>query len=126
MTELETALLAARLVTVSVALLLAPGLLLLAVLRADTEWPERIVFAFSLSYCWVFLLSIVVPMLEWNVDAAVVLTLVLVVALGVLAVRRREPVRAARAPDRADLLLGALVVAAAIAAWVIEPSFTGE
>src|SRR5687767_4159088 len=126
MTDVGTALLAARLISVSVALLVAPGLLLLSVLRADAEWPERIVLAFSLSYCWVFLLSIVVPMFGWTADAAALLTLAVLVVLAVLAVRRRAVSRPARSPDRLDLLLAALVAVAAVAAWVIEPSFTGE
>ena len=51
--------LAVRLLGVSAALLLLPGLLLLCALRVRAEWPHRIVLAFSLSYSWVFVLSIV-------------------------------------------------------------------
>ena len=126
MTELDTALLAARLVGVSAALLLAPGLLLLAVLGIATEWPERIVFAFSLSYCWVFVQSIATPILGWNVDAAALTTLIVIAALGILVIRRRRPTHPTRSPDRFDVLLGAIAIAGAIAAWFIEPSFTGE
>ena len=125
MTELETALLAARLVGVSAIVLLAPGLLLLAVLRAPAHWTERIVLAFSLSYCWIFALSIVIPLLGLNVDAAAVLTLAALAVLGVVAFRRRSP-RLEPSLDRWDLLLVGLVLAAAVAAWIIEPSFTGE
>ena len=46
MTALEIALLAARLLGVSAALLLAPGLLLLAVAARAAEWPERVALAF--------------------------------------------------------------------------------
>ena len=126
MTELETALLAARLVGVSATVLLAPGLLLLAVLGAPAYWTEHIVLAFSLSYCWIFALSIVVPVFGLNVDAAVVLTLTALAVLGVVAFRRRSRLRFARSLDRWDLLLAGLVLAAAVAAWIIEPSFTGE
>jgi len=126
MTELETALLAARLVGVSAALLLAPGLLLLAVLGTATEWPERIVLAFSLSYCWVFVLSIAVPILGWNADAAAVVTLIVLATLGIIVIRRRVPTHPARSLDGFDCLLGAVAIAGAIAAWFIEPSFTGE
>ena len=126
MTELETALLAARLVGVSATVLLAPGLLLLTVLRAPVEWTERVVLAFSLSYGWIFVLSIAVPTLGLNVDAAAVLTLGALAVLGIVAFKHRARPSVARSPDRWDLLLGGLVLAAAVAAWIIEPSFTGE
>src|SRR4051812_24272211 len=126
MTELEIALLAARLLGVSVALLLAPGLLLLTVLRVDAEWPERIGLAFSLSYGWVLALSIAGPLRGWSVDGAGALTVVLVFGRGVLPTRRQPlPSRLGR-PDKLTLLICAIVVTAAAAAWVVEPSFTGE
>ena len=50
MSDLETGLLAARLMGITVLVLLMPGLALLRWLRVPAEWPERIVLAFSLSY----------------------------------------------------------------------------
>ena len=126
MTSLEIVLLAARLLIVSGVLLLGPGLLLLAALRVQTEWPERVALGFALSYCWIFALSIAVPVLGWNVDAAALLTVLLLAALCVAAVRRRSQRRPARSLTGADVLLVVVVIAAAVAAWVIEPAFTGE
>jgi len=125
MTELESVLLAARLVSVSVALLLGPGMLLLAALRTRCRWPDYLVLAFSLSYCWIFVLSVIVPLFGLNVDGAVVLTLILLLALAAAEWRR-----GARPPRRRieplDVLLVAVITTSAIAGWVIEPSFTGE
>ena len=126
MTSLEIALFAARLFAVSAALLLAPGLLLLSALHVETDRPERITLAFVLSYCWIFALSIAVPLFGWSADAAALLSVVLLVALGIVAVRRRGPRRAVQRWSRFDILLVVLVVAASAAAWVIESPFTGE
>ena len=136
MSAIEIAVLAARLLGVSAAVLLLPGLMLLALLRVAAEWPERVVFAFSLSYSWVFILSIVVPLLGWNVDHAASLTLILLIALGGVAVRRARkrdatsdatpgPLRGTR-PTAHAVMMAAVVIAATLAGWVIEPPFTGE
>ncbi len=119
--------LAARLLAVSAALLLLPGLLLLAALRVRTEWPHRIVLAFSLSYSWVFVLSIVVPLFKWSVDYAGVLTVILLAGLGShIASHLRPHALAATRPSREALLMAAVIIACAVCAWVIEPPFTGE
>src|SRR5215470_2131454 len=98
--------LAARLLSVGAALLLLPGLLLLNALRVKTEWPHRIVLGFSLSYAWVFLLSIILPLFVWSVDAAAVLTIVLLVGLGVyIAWRVRPHPLTPTRPSRETLLL---------------------
>ena len=125
MTSLEIALLAARLLGVSVAVLIAPGLLLLRALRANIDWPERVTFAFAVSYCWMFVLAIAVPLLGWNADAAALLTALLIAALAVVAIRRRGPPLPFQ-PGGADILLLVVAIAAAAAAWVIESPFTGE
>ena len=125
MTRLEQTLLAARLIGVSAALLLGPGLLLVSALRVKTEWPERITLALALSYCWIFALSILVPLLGWTADAAALLTALLLIGVGVAAVRARRP-HAGLAAGPADFLLIVVVIAAAAAAWVIESPFTGE
>ena len=98
--------LAARLLVVSAVLLLAPGLLLLAVAaRADANGPSESCSRFALSYCWIFALSIAVPVLEWNVDAAALLTVLLLWR----SASRRFGVGCDGAPapslDRRDLLL---------------------
>jgi hypothetical protein len=126
MTPLEIALLAGRLLGVSAALLLAPGLLLLTLLRVEAEWPERVAIAFALSYCWIFALSIALPVFGWNADAAALLTVLLLAALAGAVVRRRGRRRAAPSSSGCDLLLVSVVVASAAAAWVIESPFTGE
>jgi hypothetical protein len=96
--------LAVRLLGVSAALLLLPGLLLLCALRVRAEWPHRIVLAFSLSYSWVFVLSIVVPLFEWSVDYAGVLTVLMLAGLGgYIASRVRQRTLAAYRPSREAL-----------------------
>jgi hypothetical protein len=125
MTRLEQTLLAARLIGMSTALLLGPGLMLLAALRVKTEWPERITLALALSYCWIFALSILVPLLGLTADGAALLTAMLLVALGIAAARRHPRIRVAR-PGPSDIVLIAVAVIAAAAAWVIESPFTGE
>ena len=130
MSEIEIAVLAVRLLGLSVAVLLLPGLLLLASLRVAAEWPERVVLAFSLSYSWVFVLSIVVPLFGWTVDAAAALTLLLLVVAGGIAARRAIKGDMAVPPGSrrrlGALLVAAVVIAGAIAGWVIEPPITGE
>src|SRR5262245_47504654 len=125
MTPLETAVFATRLIVVSAALLLGPGLLMIAMLRIKAEWPEKITLAFALSYCWILALSIIVPLFGWTADAAALLTALLLATLGVVALRDR--VRSTLAlPDTADILLVAVIFAGASAAWIIESPFTGE
>jgi hypothetical protein len=125
MTRVEIVLFAARLIGVSVALLLVPGLLLLSTLRVRTEWPERVAVAFALSYGWIFVLSILVPLAGWTADAAAVLTILVIFGLGGAALRRR--VDPSLAPSQPFYwLLIAVIVALAFAAWVIESPFTGE
>ena len=122
--------LAVRLLGVSAVVLLLPGLLLLAALRAAADWPERIVLAFSVSYSWIFVLAVVVPLFGWSADHAAALTALLVAGLGgVLASRRwGHAPKTPRPPQpRIEVLLIAVVlIACAAAAWVIEPPFTGE
>lgn len=129
MTEGETGVLAARLLGVTALVLLAPGFALLGSLRVPAEWPERIVLAFSLSYSWIFILSVVVPLFGWTVDYAAVLTLVLLVALsGVASVRARKR-GTVTLPSRRHLdalLVAVVVIASALAGWVIEPSLMGD
>ena len=67
MTGVETGALAARLLGVSLFVVHAPGFALLSALRVPAEWPERIVHAFSSSYSWIFILSVVVPLFGWGV-----------------------------------------------------------
>lgn len=126
----EIVMLAVRLLGVSAVVLLLPGLLLLAALRAAADWPERIVLAFSVSYSWIFVLAVVVPLFGWSADHAAALTALLVAGLGgVLASRRwGHAPKTPRPPQpRIEVLLIAVVlIACAAAAWVIEPPFTGE
>ena len=125
MTSFEIALVATRLAVVSAALLLGPGLLLLMKLRVKAEWPEKITLAFALSYSWLLLLSILVPLFGWTADAAALLTALLLATLGVAAFRGRAQTGLAR-PDAAGALLIVVIAVAAAAAWVIESPFTGE
>jgi hypothetical protein len=125
MTSPEIALFATRLVVVSAALLLGPGVLLLVILRVKVEWPERITLAFAASYCWLLLLSMLVPLFGWTADSAALLTVLLLFSLGVAAVRRGGRTRLAP-PDAAGALLIAVTLLAAPAAWMIESPFTGE
>ena len=126
----EIVMLAVRLVGVSMVVLLLPGLLLLAVLRAIADWPERIVLAFSVSYSWIFVLSVLLPLFGWSADHAAALTALLIVGLGgVLASRRWAHTPEASCPPQPRievLLIAAVVIACAVAAWVIEAPFTGE
>ena len=126
----EIVMLAVRLLGVSTVVLLLPGLLLLAALRATADWPERIVLAFSVSYSWIFVLSVVLPLFGWNADHAAALTALLVVGLGgMLASRRWAPPSAATRPPQPRievLLIAAVMIACAVTGWVIEPPFTGE
>lgn len=130
MPTIEVVTLAARLLGTSATLLLLPGLVILATLQLSTAWPERIVFAFLLSYSWIFILSVLVPLFGWTSDHAGVLTLMLVAGLGLVAHTRRHARReasAARHGGRPEAwLLLALVVASAIGAWVMEPPLSGE
>jgi hypothetical protein len=139
MTDVDVAFLAIRLTAVSAAVLLLPGLVLLAMLGITTEWHHRIVLAFTLSYSWVFILSIVVPLCGWTVDHAGVLTSMLILGLGSvttfraraegaskIAPRRSPEPRSTSSPPVEILLMAVVVVASAAAGWVIEPAFTGE
>jgi hypothetical protein len=126
---MSEALLAARLLLVSAALLILPGLLLLKTLGVAAAWPERIALAFSLSYSWVFLLSVIVPLFHWTADHAAVLTIVALIALGAAAARTGTTPAAAPSStgERAgSLALAALLVCCALAGWILEPPFTGE
>jgi len=97
------------------------------------------VLAFTLSYSWVFILSIIVPLCGWTVDYAGVLTLMLLLGSGSVAALRVRAGHASIVPlslppesqpvasSRIEILLVAfVVVASAAAGWVIEPAFTGE
>lgn len=128
MTDAETGLLAARLLCVSALVLLAPGLAFLSVVRVSAEWPERLVLAFSVSYSWIFALSILVPLLGWTADHAAVLTLLVLAGLTVVITRRR-PLGSFAAPERPDWatwVVMFVIIGAGIAGWVVEPPFTGE
>src|SRR5881392_1619866 len=99
----------------------------LAVLHVSLEWPERIVFAFAISFAWVFALSGLIPLLGLTVDYGAIATIVLVVALGSVAFTRRAPERVAGETfKRWELWLLAVLVISAVTAWVIEPPFIGE
>src|SRR5688572_14354975 len=126
---MSEALLAARLFLVCTALLILPGLLLLKALGVAAAWPERIALAFSLSYSWVFVLSVIVPLFHWTADHAAVLTVLVLIALGVAAARAGTA--PAAAPSSTVERLGTLAVVAvlvccALAGWILEPPFTGE
>ena len=126
---MSEALLAARLLLVSAALLILPGLLLLKSLGVAAAWPERIALAFSLSYSWVFLLSIIVPLFHWTADHAAVLTIVALITLGVAAARTgTAPVaRPSSIGERTgSLAVAGVLVCCALAGWFLEPPFTGE
>ena len=130
MGELEAGVLAARLLGIATLVLLAPGLALLRLLRVPAEWPERIVLAFSISYSWMFVLSVATPLFRWTVDYAALATLLLIAGLTV-AVRMRNrrdgaPVTSVAQPRFATLLVVAILIAVAVAGWVIEPPFGGE
>ena len=128
-TEVETGVLAARLLGVSALVFLAPGLAFLSVLRVPAEWPERVVLAFSLSFSWIFILSVVVPLSGWTVAHALLATLVLVSGLTVATVTRRWRHRggiSAGRPGAATTVVIAFVIASCVAGWVIESPFTGE
>lgn len=130
MGDVDTAFLAARLFAASAVVLLLPGLALLTALRVAVDWPERVVLAFSLSYSWIFVMSVVVPLMHWTVDHAVLVTLVLLLGLSgaVWMQIRRRPRQAPPAPSgyAAGVLLGTAILAFGVAAWFIEPPFTGE
>ncbi len=125
----DTAGLAVRLAGASAALLLAPGIVFAALLGVRARWDERIVLGFALSYSWIFVLSVAVPLFGWNVHHASGLTVTLGVALLIAWIRGRLQQRAVPAlpTEPMDMLLVAVAaVAAGLAGWVIEPPFTGE
>ena len=125
----ETGVLAARLLCISALVFLAPGLGFLSFLRVRAEWPERVVLAFSLSYAWVFILSVALPLGGWTAVHATVATALLVCGFTVAVVARRwrdrSGIRAGR-PALATVAVIALIVAASLAGWVVESPFTGE
>src|SRR5919106_6349225 len=121
MTGLEMMAFAARLMAITVAVLLLPGLLATKAMRVDAEWPERTVLAFALSYSSMFLLSILVPAFGWSVDVAAALTVALIVALTIASIRRHtpgDPSAECEATGGAGVFLAATVVLAAICGWV--------
>ena len=129
MSDLEIVAVAVRLLSVTVIVLILPGFLLLKALRVAPEWPERIVFAFSLSYCWMFVLSIVLPVLRWTADYAAVLTLLLVLGAAVVAFRGRAQmsgIQRTRMTRTGAVVIVAAVVAFGAAGWIVEPPVTGE
>jgi hypothetical protein len=128
-TETEAGVLAARLLCVSALVFLVPGLAFLSAVRVPVEWPERIVVAFSLSYSWIFVLSVVVPLFGWTVDRAALAMVILVAGLMGAAVKRRwrrGTIISAGRPAVTTGVLIAIVIAAGVSAWVIESPFTGE
>ena len=127
MNALESAALAVRVLGVSVALLLLPGVMLLQWLQLRVQWDRCVVLGFALSYSWIFVLSIVIPLFELNVDVAAGLTLVLLAVLGsALARDLRRGQKLVWCSERIDGWLILVIVLAAFAAWMIEPPFTGE
>jgi hypothetical protein len=122
-------LLAARLLAIAGAVLVLPGLLLLRALGVAIEWPERLALAFSLSYSWVFILSVVVPLFGWTSDHAAVLTVILAIALAATAIRGPKALQSAPVSLRerlAGVAVAILLAGCAIAGWIIEAPFTGE
>ena len=129
MTEIEAGFLAMRLLSVSALVLLVPGLAFLSAMRIPVEWPERIVVAFSLSYSWIFVSSVFVPLFGWTVDRAALAMAILVAGLIGAIVRRRwrrGTMISVGRPAFTTLAVIAVVIAAGVAAWVIESPFTGE
>jgi hypothetical protein len=127
MNALESAALAVRVLGVSVALLLLPGVMLLQWLQLRVQWDRCVVLGFALSYSWIFVLSIVIPLFELNADVAGGLTLVLLAVLGsALARGLRRGQKLVWSSERSDVWLILVIVLAALAAWMIEPPFTGE
>jgi len=128
-TEVEAGVFAARLLVLSALVFLGPGLGCLAACRVPAEWPERVVLAFSLSYSWIFVMSVVVPLCGWTVDHAALATVLLVAGL-VIAVARRQwrhdTSMPAGRPELATLVVVAVVIVAGVGGWVIESPFTGE
>jgi hypothetical protein len=127
--EVEIGVLAARLLCLSALVFLAPGLGFLSFLRVRAEWPERVVLAFSLSYAWVFILSVILPLGGWTVVHAAVATALLVSGFTVAVLRRwwrsRSGIPAARRPLATGIVI-ALVLVASLAGWIAESPFTGE
>ena len=126
---MSEALLAARLLLVSAALLILPGLLLLKALGVAAAWPERIALAFSLSYSWVFLLSVIVPLFHLTADHAAVLTVIALMVSGAAAARAGTGPTASRSSTGerlGTLAVAAVLVCCALAGWILEPPFTGE
>jgi hypothetical protein len=108
--------------------LLVPGLVLLKLLRVQARWDQRIVLGFAFSYSWFFVLSIVLPLFQLNVDVAAFLTLMLVCILGFAVARAKSDADdLVRSTARIEtVLLALLVIIGAFAGWIIEPPFTGE
>lgn len=125
MTVSESAMLAARLFGMSSVVFLAPGLAFL--IERRMEWPERLMFAFVLSYSWIFALSVVVPAFWWTADHAMLLTCGLILLLLLrhdarTAIVRWRP-RVPRFETAAVLVVFALF---AVCAWFIEEPVTGD
>src|SRR5512138_2605624 len=118
--------LAVRLIGVGAIVFLGPGLALLRRWRLPLEWPERIVIAFALSYGWVFLLSVVLPLVRAMTDVAAVLSLGLIAvamfSAGIPSLSRRMPFRV----DAVEGLLVVGIVAIAASTWFIESAMSGE
>jgi len=118
-----------RLLGLGAVLFLLPGLVLLAALHVKTAWHRRIVLAFALSYSWVFLLSMIIPLLGWTIDAAGWLTGLAILGASAAAWSAREsPGRPAprRAGRTKYLFVAAMILTCAAGAWVMEAPFTGE
>jgi hypothetical protein len=129
MSHADAGLLAVRLIGVCAATLVLPGLALLAFMKVNAEWPERILLGFSISYSWVFVVSVVVPLLGWSVDHGAAATVVLIAATVAATIRRRDDtaaVRPHRAGSELEWIVVVLVAAGAVGAWFIEPPVTGE
>ena len=118
--------LAIRLVGAGAILFLGSGLALLRRSQLRLEWPECIVLAFALSYGWLFLLSVVLPLARLTIDAGALLSLTLI-AVALFAGRR--PVLLQRTRFRVkpqDILLIAAMGAVAVSTWWIESTVSGE
>lgn len=107
---------------------LAPGLACLARMPGSLEWPEHLLYGFAISYSWVFVLSIVLPLAGWTVNHAAIITtafVAIVVPWGNLIDTIRRATRSTP-PSVTGVLLGAAVVMYAAGAWFVEPPLHGD
>ena len=118
--------LAIRLVGAGAIVFLGVGLALLQRRRLPLGWPERIALAFALSYGWLFLLSVALPLARLTVDAAAVLSLTLMGAAVFAGGGHAWPRPARLRVNPAEILLIAAMAALAVSTWWIESPVSGE